>query len=100
MTRRRSVDVCASRFRVGSDEYVVVSWPSDGQRPARLTPAEKEVADFVAAGKTNAQIARARGTSIRTVANQVATLLEKLGVPSRHHVAHWIVRAGSDDRMR
>jgi DNA-binding CsgD family transcriptional regulator len=48
-----------------------------------LTPAESEVIVHVLAGRTNAEIAAARGTSTRTVANQVASLFRKLGVASR-----------------
>lgn len=97
MTRKRSTDVRASRFRVGADEYLVVSWPIDDARPVRLTAAERAVAELVAAGRSNAQIARVRGTSVRTVANQVATLLDKLGVPSRHHVSRWVARRVNDE---
>jgi DNA-binding CsgD family transcriptional regulator len=48
-----------------------------------LSPVESEVATFILAGLTNAEIARRRGTSVRTVANQVASLFRKLGVGSR-----------------
>lgn len=51
--------------------------------PDVLTQAEREVAESVVRGHTNAEIARARGTSVRTVANQMRTLFEKLGVGSR-----------------
>lgn len=48
-----------------------------------LTTAESEVLLAIIAGKSNAAIGRARGTSTRTVANQVASVLRKLGAPSR-----------------
>ncbi|HEX2872658.1 MAG TPA: LuxR C-terminal-related transcriptional regulator [Polyangiaceae bacterium] len=50
---------------------------------ARLTPSEREVLDLLRLGYSNARIAAARGRSERTVANQVAFLLQKLKVPSR-----------------
>lgn len=52
-----------------------------------LTPSEREVLSLVRLGWTNAAIARSRERSERTVANQVASLLEKLRVPSRRALA-------------
>jgi DNA-binding NarL/FixJ family response regulator len=48
-----------------------------------LTNAEQDVLRHLAGGDTNAKIAAARGSSTRTVANQVASVLRKLGLPSR-----------------
>lgn len=48
-----------------------------------LTAAEREVVSMIRAGAGNSEIARSRGTSTRTVANQVASVLRKLGVYSR-----------------
>jgi DNA-binding NarL/FixJ family response regulator len=54
----------------------------DGSR-ARLTQAESAVATHLLEGRSNADIARLRRTSERTVANQVASVYRKLGVKSR-----------------
>lgn len=51
--------------------------------PDSFTPAECEVAKLVFDGLTNAEIGKTRGTSEKTVANQVARLLKKAGVQSR-----------------
>ncbi|MDX2090347.1 MAG: helix-turn-helix transcriptional regulator [Kofleriaceae bacterium] len=48
-----------------------------------LTAAEREVVAMIREGASNREIARSRGTSTRTVANQVASVLRKLGVFSR-----------------
>ena len=48
-----------------------------------LTPAEREVLRLVLEGRSNAEIAQARGRSIRTIANQVASILRKTKNPSR-----------------
>lgn len=48
-----------------------------------LTAAEAEVLELVTRGLTNRQISAQRGRSIRTVANQVASLLNKSGAQSR-----------------
>jgi DNA-binding NarL/FixJ family response regulator len=59
--------------------------------PARvddgLTRAERDVLALVRLGWTNAKIASSRGRSEFTVANQVASLLEKLKLPSRRALA-------------
>jgi DNA-binding CsgD family transcriptional regulator len=48
-----------------------------------LTPREREVLAWVAAGKSNAQIAAILGTMPRTVAKHLERVFEKLGVESR-----------------
>lgn len=49
----------------------------------KLTPAEELVLSGIIAGASNETIARRRGTSARTVANQVASIFRKCGVGSR-----------------
>ena len=81
-----------TRFRLGDDEYATLSVPAPlEQQPARLTPAERAVVALLLEGKTNRQICRARKTSVRTVANQVASIFRKLAVGSR---AELIARGG------
>src|SRR5437868_11224901 len=66
------------------EEFAVFAWDVETHDAARdLTPAERDVLARVVAGASNAEIAKARGTSIRTVANQIASLLRKLGASSR-----------------
>ena len=52
-----------------------------------MTPSELHVARLAAAGLSNADIARVRGSSVRTVANQMASVLRQLGVASRRALA-------------
>jgi DNA-binding CsgD family transcriptional regulator len=68
-------------FRFAGREFLVVSY--EPNLPAELAPAEREIARAILAGKPNAEIARERGTSPRTVANQVASIFRRLGVGSR-----------------
>lgn len=78
----------ASLVRVGGEELVVVSVPSlSSNVPAGLTIAEKSVLDLLLQGCSNPQIARQRGTSVRTVANQAAAIFRKLGVQRRAQLA-------------
>lgn len=51
-----------------------------GNLARRLSPGEREVARAVIEGKTHAEIASARGTSRRTVANQLASVFDKTGI--------------------
>jgi DNA-binding NarL/FixJ family response regulator len=76
--------VRASRFELGGEEFIVLSFPV--RLPAErfgLSPSEREVLEHLARGSSNAEIARARGVALRTVANQVAAILRKVGVSSR-----------------
>ncbi|MEM7412456.1 MAG: helix-turn-helix transcriptional regulator [Myxococcota bacterium] len=52
-----------------------------------LSPAEREVTSALLAGSTSLDIASRRGTSVRTIANQIASIFEKLGVHSRVELA-------------
>jgi DNA-binding CsgD family transcriptional regulator len=65
--------------------------PPDGQRTVSgigaLTPREREVALLVAAGLTNADLARRLYISPKTAAVHVSNILHKLGVSSRTEVA-------------
>jgi len=60
--------------------------------PKALSAAEREIAIAVLEGLSNAEIAAARGTSARTVANQVASLLRKLGARSRSEAVTALAR--------
>jgi DNA-binding NarL/FixJ family response regulator len=69
---------------VGDDEIAVLSVPLiEPELPATLTTAERAVVELILRGCSNAEIAKARGTASRTVANQVASIFRKLGVSSR-----------------
>ena len=69
-------------------EVLVLSFPLPTPLlPRTLTDAERSVVLLVLEGKSNAQIAAERATSIRTTANQVASAFKKLGVRSRGELA-------------
>ncbi|HXX66665.1 MAG TPA: helix-turn-helix transcriptional regulator [Polyangiaceae bacterium] len=75
-------------FTHGDVKVAVVSLDvSDAGALDALTPAEREVAALAAIGWTNLAIARFRGTAVRTVANQMASILRKQGVGSRYELA-------------
>jgi DNA-binding CsgD family transcriptional regulator len=73
---------------VGGETLLVISFPIDEPHLSpQLTDAEAEVARLAIDGLSNAMIAARRGTSLRTVANQMASILRKLGVQSRRELA-------------
>lgn len=74
------------------DGWVLLAAPTAELSAVELTTALRDVLDGVVRGETNGQIAARRGTSIRTVENQVATLLAKLGASSRVDLVRKLVR--------
>jgi len=64
-------------------DVLVASAKANAQSLEGLTSAERAVAEAVMRGMANAAIAKERGTSERTVANQIRRVFAKLGVRSR-----------------
>lgn len=60
-----------------------------------LSAAERDVTCRLLDGHGNERIARDRGTSIRTVANQVASIFRKLNVSSRSELSALLYRPPS-----
>lgn len=64
--------------------WLVLSFPlRPPPTPTALTEAEASILEGLVAGDLNQDLARARGTSARTIANQVGAIFRKLGVSSR-----------------
>ncbi len=61
---------------------------------AWLAPAEHAVVGFLVEGKSYAEIARLRETSVRTVANQIASAFRRLGVSGRSDLLCLLARWG------
>jgi len=55
-----------------------------------LTPTEQQVADLVADGRTNAEIANALFVSVRTVESNLTRVYRKLGLRSRTELTRHI----------
>lgn len=72
--------------------------PGDEPDIEPLTPKEWVVAELVARGLTNRQVAQELVVSPRTVDGHVARILTKLGFSSRVHIASWVEtkRVGQD----
>jgi DNA-binding NarL/FixJ family response regulator len=86
--RLAEVAIAGDRFLVGTSSAL------DEACLAPLTPSEREVAALLVAGSSNAEIARKRGASARTVANQARAIYRKLGICSRVELAAAIAPTG------
>ena len=69
----------------------------EGPRPAHAEPSpltrrEREVADLVAEGLSNPQIAARLVISVRTAQGHVENILRKLGFSSRSMIAAWVTQ--------
>jgi len=74
---------------------VLASTPSAPDRAlATLTAREAEIAELVAEGRTNAEIAKRLGLSVFTVKNHVSNVLTKLHAQTRTEVAATVLNAG------
>ncbi|WP_210716709.1 helix-turn-helix transcriptional regulator [Amycolatopsis acididurans] len=72
--------------------------PAGDREDLPLTPREREIAELVASGKTNRQIAEELVIAVRTVDTHVENILTKLGFTSRVQVAALLTaRAGGID---
>jgi DNA-binding CsgD family transcriptional regulator len=66
------------------EDVIVLRFALKPDRPsAPLTPVESAIVGQILEGRSNAQIAAARGCAPRTVANHVANIFRKLAVCSR-----------------
>jgi DNA-binding CsgD family transcriptional regulator len=86
-------DLEAAILDVGGDEYLLLTFPTEGNDFSNLTESEREVATELLRGRSYKEIARIRGTKVGTVANQVRSLFRKLAIRSRSELA----RSGSTD---
>jgi DNA-binding CsgD family transcriptional regulator len=84
-------DLGAYGFTVEGEEYVVFAFrsmatPRRDRLDEGLTAGERAVVDLVLRGRSNREVALARGTSPQTVANQLGLVYRKLGVRSRREL--------------
>ena len=84
--------IFATRLQADGKDLFVLSLPSPAaQLPSVLTVAERHVAGLVLDGLSNRTIAQVRGTSVRTVANQIASVFRKLNVTGRAELGDAVV---------
>ncbi|MBK7582617.1 MAG: hypothetical protein IPI67_20760 [Myxococcales bacterium] len=73
--------------RLGGARHLLIRLPVPAVPLSSLTPSERAVVLLVLEGASNRDIATARQTSQRTVANQLSSAYGKLGVRSRSELA-------------
>jgi len=79
-----SVDLHVLWLKISGDHYNVLTYRRRKLRHlSQLSPGVLDVLHYILQGKSNLEIAKLRGTSPRTVANQVAALFRKYNVSSR-----------------
>jgi len=66
-------------------------------RPANLTSREIEVLRLVAAGHTNAGIAKALFVERNTVERHISNIYTKIGAGNRTEAARWAIENGRND---
>lgn len=73
---------------IADEQLLVGAYPLiDAVSISCLTQAEREVTAQIIAGSTNFDIALRRGSSVRTIANQINSIFTKLNVRSRSELA-------------
>jgi DNA-binding NarL/FixJ family response regulator len=83
----------APTFSVGGARYFVHSYPLEDSLSVALSECESKVLELLLRGMSNAEIAKARGTSVHTIGNQVSSILRKVGVGSRYELVARASRA-------
>jgi non-specific serine/threonine protein kinase len=93
-------------FEAGADLDLdaAVAYALDERRPAAarqpagwapLTRREREIAEYVAQGRTNQEIATRLVISKRTADSHVHHILTKLGLANRAQIATWVAERGA-----
>jgi non-specific serine/threonine protein kinase len=79
-------------FAAGPERRVLESQSARAAAPVELSRREREVAQLLAGGLSNKEIAGRLYLSVRTIDNHVQHILDKLGFDSRVQVATWLAR--------
>lgn len=94
MTRPTPRGARGATFELAGETLLVLSHAVEPPPlPDALTAGERAIVASILAGMSNAAIAERRGTSARTVANQIASIFRKLGVRSRAELAARLARS-------
>ena len=71
---------------------------AEAEQAGGLSPREREVADLVAQGRSNREIAETLIVGERTIETHVSSILAKLGLSSRRQIAAWVADRGNRPR--
>jgi DNA-binding CsgD family transcriptional regulator/tetratricopeptide (TPR) repeat protein len=90
MSFEEVIEYALSEDQSASPASPTLERPLAGGHPYTLTPREEDVAELVARGLTNRQIASELSISEHTAATHVRRILKKLGLRSRVELAGWV----------
>jgi non-specific serine/threonine protein kinase len=90
MTPEQAAEYALSEVRASLPAAPSPERPPAGEPTAKLSRREEELAELLARGLTNRQIAKELVLSERTVENHVSNILKKLKLSSRSEVAAWV----------
>src|ERR1051326_2573028 len=81
---------------VNQRDGVVLQFPAGDAHVGRsaLTPRQREIAGLISQGLSNAAIAEQLVLTHGTVANHVASILQRLDLDSRTQIAAWAIEEG------
>ncbi|PRQ05904.1 Bacterial regulatory protein, luxR family [Enhygromyxa salina] len=97
---RRGRRGAKSRLRVSRVGDTLVVSAGITSLPRVLSESERAVVHALLAGRSNAEIAELRRTSVKTVANQLHAVYRKLGVGSRDELAALVTGPMAGGRER
>jgi predicted ATPase/DNA-binding CsgD family transcriptional regulator len=80
---------CTRKFQIHAE-----TGPHTGESVDDLTARERQVAELIAQGKTNREIAEELVLSKRTVEKHAANILSKLGFATRAQIVRWAIENG------
>lgn len=91
-----------SELTRNGERFLIISVPIVDTMTDLLTAAELQIARYVACGLRTREIAAKRGSSLSTVANQLASIYGKLGVAGRRELVAVMMgaRRAEDDVER
>ncbi len=94
-SERGSLGSTGSIYSISNGDYLLAHAPHPhwGRFP-QVTASERQIADLIIEGRSNAHIARMRQTSVHTVENQVASLFRKLKASGRFDFLRVLYRPG------
>ena len=95
MKRKPTSESTLVEIPIGDETLVIIASPRvhRGAHSEALTAAEIEILSLLLAGNSNTEIAKSRGTSVRTVANQIASIYRRFGVSGRAELTAYLCRA-------
>jgi len=79
------------KLALSGSEVRAESQSTEKEKYGGLTEREREVAVWIAQGKSNREIAEAMTVGVKTIETYVTRILNKLGYDSRVHIAMWAV---------